>query len=151
MPGSPQFPKIRSPEQPQQSRVQDGVAGQLAPIASAVAATPMLSGTLPLWTPPDLQGDFTNFAGFTATGYHKDSLCYVHGKGVVASAAGVAADARIYRLPQGMRPREKHAFAVPNGAGATALGVDADGWVTTLRAIAAGAAFGLEFCFLADG
>jgi hypothetical protein len=148
MAGSPGFPRLRGGSHPE--RTQDSIAQQLEPIGRALAATPIMGGARPAWIAPDLQAPWANFAGFAAAGFHRDALGYVHGKGVVSNTSGVAVSTLVCTLPQGYRPRETYAIAVPAGGAAIALLINPDGTVLPNSAVAAGAALGLAFSFLAE-
>lgn len=150
MAGSPAFPKLRGTDE-QASREQDNISAQLQPIARALSVTPIMGAAPPPWLKPDLRADFLNIAGFAAAGYHKDALGYVHGKGVVSTAAGQAAAALVYVLPAGYRPNETQRFAVEgNGATVQFISIAANGEVRVEVLIGVGGSLDLGFVFLAE-
>lgn len=150
MAGSPDFPKVRSGGDA--SRTQDNVAGQLTPVAKAVAGTPLLKGTLPAWVPISLSTGYANFgAQFGPAAYHRDSFLYTHLTGLVTSAAGVGAFTQLGVLPMGYRPRCTIRLAVDGGATYQALDITAMGIISNTVAIAAAGVMFLDCSFLADG
>lgn len=152
MAGSPNFPKLRVGGDA--SRTQDNISQQVQPIASAVAATPLLSGTLPSWIRLSLLADFVNVGGVGVplAGYHKDAMGYVHFQGLISSAAGQAAGTAVFTLPSGVRPVSFQWLTVKgNAATYQNLAVNPNGSVTIDVAVAAGAGLALGGSFLADG
>jgi hypothetical protein len=145
------FPRLRSDEQPQQSRVQDGIQATLGPVAQALLATPIM-GVQPAWTAPTLDKAFGNIGGtFAVAGYYKDSLFRVWSKGVLTTAAGVAGGALVFTFPSGYRPAEVQRKAV-EGDAATAqfISISPTGAVTVEVAIGAGGSLDIDFSFLAE-
>ena len=160
MAGSPQFPKVRGPDG-LVSRTQDNVAGQLGPVAKAVAATPLMGAAPPAWIRITYAQDFTDAAGAGAgatfsppqSAYHRDALGYVWVKLATLTAAGSAALSTMAVLPLGYRPRDFNIFPVLNAAtGAIVpLGVTPTGLLTPVAILGAGAGIKGYFSFLADG
>jgi hypothetical protein len=145
------FPRLRNDEQPQQSRVQDGIQGTLGPLAQALNSTPIM-GAAPVWIPVELDPAFTNFGGaFATAAYYKDSLMRVWVKGVLFSAAGVAAAATVTTLPFGYRPAQTQRKAVEgNGATVQFVSIAQTGVCTVEKLIAAGGTLDIDFSFLAE-
>lgn len=74
------------------------------------------------WITPTLLNGWTNYnVDFSAIGYHKDTLGYIHLKGVVAAGGGNAA---IFKLPAGYRPSktQPHIIAVNTNGTTDATG-----------------------------
>jgi len=145
------FPKLRGDSE-HSSRTQDNIAATLTPLATALAATPIMGARLPAWIRPDLLNGFADYGSpFAIVGFHKDALGYVHCKGVMIHAAGCAAATVIMIFPLGYRPLETQRFSVP-GAAVTVqeITVDAAGNASPNAAIAAGAACDFSFIFLAE-
>lgn len=148
--GSPGFPRLRGPDE-LATRTQDGIAGQLQPVAKALAATPIMGAAAPPWQLPDLLNGFANAGGALAVaGYHRDALGYVHMKGELTHAAGCAAGTQILLLPLAYRPRETMRIAVPVTPGAQWITITGAGVVSTGFLIAAGEQIGLAVTFLAE-
>ncbi len=147
----PSFLKLRGTD-PQQSRVQDNIAGQLQPISKALSVTPIMGAPPPVWIAPALLSLLSpTGAGLALPGYHRDALSYTHAKGVVSSAAGVAAGAPIFLLAQGYRPRETQRFVVRGTAGVFQfVTVAPTGLVSVGLLVAAGGTVDLAFTFLAE-
>lgn len=144
-----QFPRLRGDAH--DSRTQDNIAGTLTPIASALNATPIMGAAAPAWIAPDLVADFANYgSGFAVAGYHKDCLGYVHGKGKITSAAGVAIGFVMLILPTGYRPSETLTFAVEGSGAFQSIRVAPNGEVSPAIAVAAGGTVDLDFSFLAE-
>lgn len=153
MAGSPNFPKLRGAD-PQAARTQDNVAGQLAPIARAVAQTPLLNGVLPPWVALSLRGGFTNTTNVNdaAFGYMPDALRRVSLRGALQNVAGAAAVTAFATLPQGQRPsKEVYLPCVGTGATYQCLYINVDGIVYTLVAVPAGGTVNIHASFIADG
>ena len=150
MAGSPNFPKLRGGE-PAPERTQDNIAQQLGPIARAVAGTPLM-GVAPSWIDLALEVAFANFGGGLATAaYYKDSLFRVWAKGVLVTAAGVAAGATVALLPAGFRPAETQRKAVEgNGGTAQFISIAPTGICTVEVVVAAGGTVDFDFSFLAE-
>ncbi len=148
--GSSSFPKLRGADG-QASRVQDNISQQLQPIADALAQTPIMGAAAPEWLTPYLLADFTNFGGIYApASFHRDALRYVHGRGLIVTAAGQAIGTQIYILPMGYRPQASQRFVV-GGSALASIEVSAKGVVSLNRAVAAGANIDVAFDFLAEG
>lgn len=149
---SSQFPILRTPEQPQQSRVQDGIANVMGPVARALQNTPIMGAPAPAWIRPDFLNGWVNTgAPYALVAFHKDALGYVHTKGVFTNGTGGALILPIFAFPMGYRPAETQSFAV-TGPGVTIqfLNVDGAGVVTPLVAVGAGGVSCLGFTFLAE-
>lgn len=149
---SSQFPILRTPEQPQQSRVQDGIASVFNPVAKALQNTPIMGAPAPAWIQPDLLNGWANIgAQFATAAFHRDALGYVHCKGVLSNAAGAAAGSTIFALPMGYRPAQQYRFAV-EGTSATAqfINVTPVGLVSPDVVVAAGGTCDVVFTFLAE-
>ena len=134
------FPTLRDVTQPQVSRVQDGIAGVLNPVAKALQNTPIMGASPPSWIRPDLLNGWVNFGGaFALVAYHRDALGYVHTKGVAQNSTGAGLILPLFTFPLGYRPLENQAFAAV-GPGATAqfYTVTFAGMVTPQVAVAAG-------------
>lgn len=154
MAGSPDFPRLRSGGDA--SRTQDNVAGQLGPVAKAVAGTPMLSGTLPQWVTFSLAAGFSHTNSFSPTfapgSYHIDALRYVHIQGSLLCAAGCIAGTLVLVVPQGFRSKYQQRIPVKgNGATYQSLALDQSGNLSVEVAIAAGGFVDLYGSWLADG
>ncbi len=156
MAGSPQFPKTRGADV-EQSRVQDNIAGQVAPVARAVAAPPMLHGTVPQWISFSLlvTGTLANNTTsplLPAAGYYLDPFRRLWVQGSLVSAAGCAAATVFTTLPKGLRPRYQQRLPV-KGTGGTFQSIlfDPGGNVSVEVAVAAGGFVDLSGSFLADG
>src|SRR5258706_752558 len=149
--GNPtQFPRLRDEKQPLVSRTQDSVNIVLGPLAERLNATPIM-GVVPVWTAPDLNAAFANGAGFAVAGYYKDSLMRVWSKGVLVTAAGVAAGATVLTFPSGFRPKETQRKAVEgNGATAQFISISPAGVCTVEVAVCAGGSLDIDFSFLAE-
>jgi hypothetical protein len=145
------FPRLRSDEQPQQSRVQDGIQGTLGPLAQALNATPIM-GSAPVWIPVDLDPAFANFGGaFATAAYYKDSLMRLWAKGVLVTAAGVAPAATVATLPFGFRPAQTQRKAVEgNGGTAQFISIAPTGICTVELVVAAGGTVDFDFSFLVE-
>lgn len=161
-----QFPKLRTNEQPQQSRTQDNVSQVLTPIATALSATPLLGAPPPAWVAEDFVGTSwgfyagvagSNSASFPHPAHHMDALGYVHIRGAASNAsAALAVDLAVVRLPKGLRPNVAVPFpAVGIGATLTAgaffLVLDTNGFLSTYSVdVPAGEAFSWSFSYLAE-
>lgn len=149
--GSSAFLKLRGADA-QASRAQDNIAGQLQPIATALAKTPIMGAPAPSWIAPSLVQGFANTGGALAVaGFHKDALGYFHGKGNITHAVGTAAGTTVLTLPIGYRPRETQSFPV-FGTAATIqfLQVAPNGIVSNHVLIAAGGSFEFAISFLTE-
>ncbi|NUU74182.1 hypothetical protein [Paenibacillus xylanilyticus] len=75
----------------------------------------------PAWIEPTLLSGWANFlSGFSPAGFYKDSMGYVHIRGLIKSGAGGA----FFKLPKGYRPTHALAFSTisaANSAGDGAL------------------------------
>lgn len=149
MAGPSRFGVIRDPANPQSSRAQDKISNTLAPIAKALAATPIMGGALPFWIQPDLKADFLNVTGRTV-GFHKNGLAYVFGRGRVSTALGQVGGTTIYTLPSLYRPGLNMTFPIPGSAGFQTLTITTSGVISVDGAIAAAGTVDLVFCFLAE-
>ncbi len=158
MAGSPNFPRLRGGD-PQQTRVQDNIGAQVSSVAKAVAATPMLNGTLPAWVWYSLTGGFANNTnvgtGGTVTApasRHRDSLGYFHLQGALTHAAGCAAGTVLAVAPMGERPKYEQRIPV-KGTGGTfqCILVSPNGNISVEVAVAAGGSVDLCGSYLADG
>jgi hypothetical protein len=149
--GSPQFPKVRTGGDA--SRTQDNIAGQLSPVARAVASSPMLDGTLPTWQRLSLTPDFVNntTANVAAVAWHKDSLGYVHLQGNADTAAGQAAGFVFVTLPAGARPRNNQYLPVAGNGTVIWVIIRPTGTIELGSAVGAGSGLALSGSFLADG
>lgn len=148
---APNFPRLRGKDA-QQSRVQDSIAQQLTPVATALARTPIMGAPPPGWQAPSLLSAFANLGGQHAVaGYHRDALGYVHGKGSLqGSGAGTASDAPIYILPMGYRPAEIQRFPVFGGSIMQWVNVLPTGVVTVGAVMGSGEVIDIAFTFLAE-
>lgn len=145
-----QFPKLTG--EGHDSRTQDNVSATLTPLARAISATPIMGAPAPSWIAPDLLNGFTNIGGaFSACGYHKDALGYVHVRGVLSHTAGTGTFTNILRLPLDYRTSGAQRFPVEGNLSTyQAVQVNADGNLQNVLAIAAGGYIGLSFSFLAE-
>lgn len=144
-----QFLKLRGDGQP--ARAQDNISTTLTPIAQALNQTPIM-GTPPTWISHSLNAAFANAGGLYATAaYYKDALMRVWSKGVLTSAAGVAAGAAVLTFPAGFRPRETQRKAVEgNGATVQFISIASSGVCSVEVAVAAAGTLDIDFSFLAE-
>lgn len=130
-------------------RSNDAISNLVTPLAQALLATPIRGAAPPAWIGPDLKADFVNVAG-RPSGFHKNALSYVYGKGRVSTAAGQAAGTTVYQFPAGYWPAEAITFAVPGSAGFQTITVSSGGVVSNDAVIAAAGTIDLVFSFLAE-
>ncbi len=149
--GSSAFIKLRGGD-PAASRTQDNISAQMQPVATALAATPIMGAPPPNWIAPTLVGGFANTGGALAiAGFHKDALGYVHMKGALTNAAGTAAATIIFTLPIGYRPAATQRFSVRGFAGAVqAVSITSVGLVSNDLVLAAGDTIDLALSFLGE-
>ena len=151
MAASSNFLKLRSGDDERGTRTQDNISGTLAPIATALNATPIMGAPAPPWIPPDLKADFVNYAqGYAIAGYHRDALGYVWGKGKVTSATGQVAGTVMFTLDAGYRPDLILTFAVEGSGAFQSIRIAPNGQVTTTLNVGAGGSVDLDFRFLAE-
>jgi hypothetical protein len=148
--------KLRTPEQPQQSRTQDNFAALLTPIATALSATPIMGAAPPAWIQfePLLSGMTALGQGWRNPSFHKDALSYTHVTFAMSTAGIVAFTSNLILLPVGYRPSQRIQFPVfvNNGgvSGINAVYVSPDGNVQNFAALAAGDTIFATFSFLAE-
>lgn len=153
--GTPNFPKLRGADG-EASRVQDNIDSTLRPMVLALANTPIMGAASPNWIRPDLVGGWANIGtiagiNYAIAAFHKDALGYVHMKGLISNAAGVAAGVTMLTLPMGYRPREYNRFVVDfNGGASNTVMVAPTGALWTEAVVAAGNNISLSIIFLAE-
>lgn len=149
---SSQFPILRTPEQPQQSRVQDGIASVVNPAVKALQNTPIMGAPPPAWIRPDLLNGWVNYGNACEViAFHRDALGYVHAKGVLINNTGGALAAVIMLFPKAHRPAFTQRFAVMGDAGTSqAISVFATGFAQPIVAVPNGGTCDFAFTFLAE-
>lgn len=85
------------------------------------------------WTAPTFQNSWVNFgSGWAAVGYCKDSLGFVHLKGLIKSGT-VAYGTPMFTLPVGYRPAESEIFASVSNSVFGEIAVDSNGIVSAVN------------------
>ena len=148
------FPILRGPSG-DLSRAQDNIQSLVAPVVTALQATPIMGAPPPQWIVPTLLNGFGAPVAFTPPfeppAYSKDCLGYVHVKGASNHAAGTIALTTMFLLPVGFRPSRLRQIAISGSAGAAqAVWVYPSGEVKNRILMAAGASIYPEFSFLAE-
>lgn len=151
--------KLRAPDEPLQTRVQDAVWGTLMPLAERVGKTPIMGAAPPPWLRPDIIST-SGFAQATAgvtpflplTAFHKDALGYVHGKVGLITAAGVAGNITAFTMPIACRPLELMVAFMGDGGGVNVWEtfVRPNGSFVIVDAVGAGGIVVGTFTYLAE-
>lgn len=84
------------------------------------------------WQIPTLLNSWVNLAGYETAGYMKDSLGFVHLKGVIGGGANGANS--VFTLPEGYRPAARKSFAASYDTGSTRLDILPDGKIYVVPA-----------------
>jgi hypothetical protein len=96
------------------------------------ASSPVGFPDINLWIAPTLLNSWVNLAGYETAGYMKDSLGFVHLKGVIGGGANGANS--VFTLPEGYRPAARKSFAASYDTGSTRLDILSDGKIYVVPA-----------------
>lgn len=86
--------------------------------------------TQPGWTTPSLASGWGNYAGFETVGHMKDTLGFVHLKGMIRNNSGADKTGTLFTLPSGSRPGGKMLVPVEVFGGHGRVDVNTDGTVS---------------------
>lgn len=144
--------KIRTPEQPELSRVQDNIARTVEPVARALQGTPIMGAAPPAWVRPSKYSqDFADVSATLQTAMHQDALGYVWLRLTATTPGGVGAGSEVFVLGGTFCPRTTIPLLAFNGStnAVNPLSIDATGSVKTLVAVGAGQSIRGYVAFLA--
>jgi hypothetical protein len=117
------------------------LTGVNATTLNALAASAYALVAQPAFTPATLNAGYTQFAGGTTPGFVKDTLGFVHLKGMLNCPPG----GTVFTLPVGFRPAQRFFFPMAVGAsGAGNIQVNVDGSIVTFNADGAAHPCGLD-------